>query len=133
MESKNKIEFATPVNPGRRWFVFLGGGVAWTLHLLSIYAIGEFGCVSGLGKVMYYNVSVVSWLILIDSAILLLTASTAAVVGYVDVRNEEEKKLLTKEDEGGAYLSKFGLILDILFSVIILVETIPVFSYLHGC
>lgn len=117
----------------RRWFAFLAGGIAWTLHLLSIYAIGEFGCVSGLGESIYWNISVVAWLILISSVALLVVAMIAASIGFVDMRKDANLSMPIIEDEGGVYLSKFGFILSVLFCLIIIVETLPVFAYLHGC
>jgi hypothetical protein len=117
----------------RRWFAFVGAGLAWTFHLLSIYAIGEFGCVSGWGRVLYWNVSAVAWLILAVSVISLTVALGAAFVGYQDKRNDSRREEAENEDEGGAYLSSFGFILSALFSLIIIVETLPVFAYLHGC
>ncbi|MFO7655061.1 MAG: hypothetical protein R6X25_14780 [Candidatus Krumholzibacteriia bacterium] len=149
----------------RRWFAFLAGGVAWTFHLLSIYAIGEFGCVSGLGRVTYGGVSAVAWLILGASALALAVAAAAAWVGYRDKRRDDRRNARRGraddarggdagrdtrrrprdaprgasrddprgDDEGGEYLSWFGAILSGLFTLIILVETLPVFSYLDGC
>lgn len=117
----------------RRWFAFLAGGIAWTLHLLSIYAIGEFGCVSGWGRITYGGVSAVAWMILAASASTLALAVASAVVGYRDVRRDSNEESPSSEDEGGRYLSRFGLILNVLFSLIILVETLPVFAYLGGC
>jgi hypothetical protein len=131
-----KVSFARPSDhprAWRRWFAFVGAGLGWTFHLLSIYAIGEFGCVSGWGRVIYWNVSVVAWLILAVSAISLAVALAAAFVGYRDKRNDSRREESENEDEGGVYLSRFGFILSVLFSLIIVVETLPVFAYLQGC
>jgi len=117
----------------RRWFAFLGGGIAWTTHLLSIYAIGEFGCVGGWGRIAYWNISGVAWMILIMSACSLALAVAAAFTGYRDMRSDSGREEPANDDEGGIYLSQFGTILSVLFSLIIIVETLPVFAYLHGC
>jgi hypothetical protein len=117
----------------RRWFAFLGGGLAWTFHLLSIYAIGEFGCVSGWDRFMYLNISGVAWLIIIVSALSLVPAVTAAILGYRDMRADSSRDTPDIEDEGGEYLTRFGFILSALFTLIIFVETLPVFAYLQGC
>ena len=117
----------------RRWFAFLGGGVAWTAHLLSIYAIGEFGCVSGIDRTLYRGVSAVAWMILISSVLTLALAGAAAFIGYQDVSRDAKLEAPVPEDEGGQYLSKFGFILNTLFALIIIVETLPVFAYLDGC
>ncbi len=124
-----------PARPAtwRRWFAFLGAGVAWTAHLLSIYAIGEFGCVSGLDRLSYGGISAVAWMIIIVTGLCLLLAAAATWVAYEDKRRDEEMKAPPGQDEGGEYLSRFGFILSALFTLIILVETMPVFAYLHGC
>jgi hypothetical protein len=129
----NDSTFLPKVNPLRRWFVFLGGGIAWTIHLLSIYVIGEFGCVSGLGQLSFANISYVAWMILGISLLLLATTLIAAVVGYIDTKRDVNRENSQIEDEGGVYLSKFGFILNVLFIIIIIFETLPVFAYLDGC
>ena len=122
-----------PERTWRRWFTFLGGGIAWVMHLLSIYAVGEFGCVSGLGRVSYAGVSAVAWLIILISAILLAVAVAAAFLGYQDKGRDNEGEFTCRENEGGRFLSRFGFLLSGLFALIILVETLPVFAYLDGC
>lgn len=121
-----------PVPAWRRWFAFLGAGVAWTFHLLSIYAIGEFGSVSGWDRVTYLGISAVAWMILIASAAMLGLAGAAAFLGYRDRKRDERENQPAGEDEGGRYLSWFGSILSALFGLIILVETLPIFAYLEG-
>jgi hypothetical protein len=117
----------------RRWFSFLGGGIAWTLHLLSIYAIGEFGCVSGLGRVMFAGVSAVAWAIIFVSILLFLLSGFSVTLAFFDMRKDSLKETRDPGNEGGEYLSRFGFILNLLFSLIIAVETMPVFWYLGGC
>jgi hypothetical protein len=117
----------------RRWFAFLGGGLAWTLHLLSIYGIGEFGCVGGWDRISYAGVSLVAWLIIVLSGLLLLVALAATLVGYQDKRRDARRESPDWEDEGGVFLSSYGFLLSALFALIILVETLPVFAYLGGC
>jgi heme/copper-type cytochrome/quinol oxidase subunit 2 len=117
----------------RRWFAFLGGGFAWTFHLLSIYAVGEFGCVSGMDSIAYAGISMVAWMILILSAVALAVAMAAAFVGYRDKRRDNAQKVSRPEEDGGRFLSSFGFLLSSLFVFIIIVETMPVFAYLDGC
>lgn len=117
----------------RRWFAFLGGGFAWTFHLLSIYAVGEFGCVSGMDHIIYAGISAVAWMILILSAVALVIAMAAAFVGYRDTHRDNAQKVSSPEDDGGRFLSSFGFLLSSLFVFIIFVETLPVFVYLDGC
>ena len=127
-----EMEIARP-RTWRRWFAFLGAGVAWTAHLLSIYAIGEFGCVSGLDRITYWSISAVAWMIMIVTVLCLLPSVAATLIAYRDKRRDAEREAAASEDEGGQYLSSFGFILSGLFTLIILVESLPVFAYLHGC
>ncbi|MEM5788080.1 MAG: hypothetical protein AAGU11_12240 [Syntrophobacteraceae bacterium] len=117
----------------RRWFAFLGGGIAWTMHLLSIYVAGEFGCVSGWGRISYLGISAVAWTIIIASIFLLIVSAAATVTGYLDARADAKRSSPSPEDEGGEYLSRLGWLFSTLFTLIIFVETLPVFAYLHGC
>jgi hypothetical protein len=124
---------ATAPRAWRRWFAFLGGGFAWTFHLLSIYAVGEFGCVSGMGNMTYAGISKVAWMILTLSVLALAVAVAAAFVGYRDKHWDRSQKVISAEDDGGRFLSSFGFLLSSLFVFIIFVETLPVFFYLDGC
>ena len=117
----------------RRWFAFLGGGCAWTFHLLSIYVVGEFGCVSGMDSIIYAGISMVAWVILILSVLALAIAIAAALIGYRDKHWDNSQKGSRPEDDGGRFLSSFGFLLSSLFVFIIFVETMPVLFYLDGC
>ncbi|KIH77012.1 hypothetical protein GFER_08110 [Geoalkalibacter ferrihydriticus DSM 17813] len=101
--------------------------------MLSIYAVGEFGCVSGMDRFTYGGISAVAWMIIILSAMALTIAVTAALIGYRDKRWDSAQESARPEDEGGRFLSSFGFLLSSLFSLIILFETLPVFAYLGGC
>ncbi len=116
----------------RRWFAFLGGGVAWTFHLITIYVIGEFGCVGNWGVSSYFGVSRVALMILLVSSISLAFSLVATFIAHRDALRDARHRYAT-EDEGGEYLSKVGRPLNALLSLIILVESLPVFAYLHGC
>lgn len=122
----------SPQRMFRRWFAFLGGGCAWTYHLLTIYVIGEFGCVSGFDRHVYAGISAVAWLLIIASVIALVPAIAATWIGYVDARRDAREEENPYE-EGGRYLSSFGWPLNAVFTMIIFVESLPVFGYLGGC
>jgi hypothetical protein len=123
----------TPLRMVRRWFSFLGGGVAWTFHLLSIYAIGEFGCVSGFDRHVYAGISAVAWLLIGVGVLSLIPALAATLMAYVDYRRDQQEEKRSPYTEGGRYLSAFGWPLNGVFSLIIIVESLPVFGYLGGC
>ena len=130
----SSADMDTPTSRGwRRWFAFLGGGCAWTFHLLSLYVVGEFGCISGMGRSTYAGISMVAFMILFLSAVALVVAVTAAFIGYSDKRRDSAHETFSPEDNGGRFLSSFGFLLSSLFVLIIFVETLPVFAYLDGC
>jgi hypothetical protein len=129
-----KAQSWNPLEPvWRRWFAFLGGGIAWTLHLLSIYAIGEFGCVGGWDRFAWAGISLVAWMIISISVLLLVVALSACLIGYQGKMRDARQPSTVAENEGGVFLSSYGFLLSGLFALIILVETLPVFAYLGGC
>jgi hypothetical protein len=115
-----------------RWFVFLGGAIAWLLHLLAAYAVAEFGCVAGWGE--FLGQPLVVWLILGLTAPLLAIACLALLVGYRYERRfaNQEPRGLEAQDPGVA-LVRYGVVANALFILTILAETLPVFFFLRGC
>lgn len=123
-------------NRGSLWFGLLGGGVAWTGHLLSAYLIGEFGCVSGLGERYVGGVTVVAWLIIAASFAALLFAGSAAFIAYRNrerLSREPQPNQVKEGSEPELEMARTGLIASAWFFVIIAVETIPIFYYLRHC
>jgi hypothetical protein len=118
----------------RLWFGFLGGAVAWTLHLILAYLIAEFGCESQMDRHLYMGITLPAWMLLIMSALVLLIAVLATVVAYLG-RMKIEKHEHYAEDVHGSerYLTRAGYLMSGLFAFIIIVETIPTFYYLHTC
>lgn len=122
---------------GRRWFAFLGGAVAWLVHLLGVYLISEFGCVSGFAAQRWAGFSAVAWLLLLASLAPLLVAIAAMVVGYRDARHERQQL----QDAGPSsdalspigWLSHAGWLFSGLFAITIAIEAIPALYYLSGC
>lgn len=114
------------------WFGLLGGGLAWTLHLLAAYVIAEFGGVSGWGKTQFLGISGRAWLLLTVSLVALLGAVGAALVAR---RNGARLDL---EAQAGApvrgaerYMARAGVLAGALFILVILVESLPIFFYLN--
>ena len=111
---------------GRQWFAFFGGAVAWLVHLLGIYLISEFGCVSDLGARQWWGISVVAWALIGASVALLAIAVAATIVGYWDARGDPHQS-------HEQWLSHAGWIFSLLFAAIIAVEAIPALFYLREC
>lgn len=122
------------VSRGRLWFGLLGGAIAWLMHLLSAYAIAEFGCVSELAAVRLGGLSAVAWLILGASVASELFALVATGVAFRSVWLLRMHGREPQETRGAwPFLARAGLYSSGLFGVVILVETFPIFYYLRGC
>jgi hypothetical protein len=119
-----------PPSRKRRWFAFLGGAVAWFVHLIGIFLVSEFGCVGPLAERQWFDIGVVAWLLLAVSVGPLVLALAATWVGALDARDD-----LQRADRSSArhYLSRIGWMLSSLFALIIAVQTIPALFYLRGC
>ncbi len=109
--------------PVSRWtlrFCLLGGGIAWTLHLVGAWAIAEFGILGGFAGV--------NTLILVLSAAMLLAAGAATLVSAhvrraAGPENHEDARTV-------AFCGRFGIVTNAVFTVIIAAQTVPVFYFL---
>lgn len=116
----------------RLWFGLLGGAFAWLAHLLLAWGISEFGCVSGLGSTVRLGLSAPAWLGLFVS-ILAFGTSAAATLSARAMRKRLVAAGDIAEDEPDLFLARTGLITSALFTLVIVVESIPLFFYLKGC
>jgi len=120
------------------WFGLLGGAAAWTVHLLSAYAIAEFGCVGGLAERSYLGITHVAWLELMLTVAMTAVAAAAAAVAFVQYRRLQSGHARddTRRDDRHAaeYLTaRAGLLTSSIFTFVILVQSIPIFFYLPCC
>ena len=121
------------VNRALIWFVVLGGGTAWTLHLLLAYAVAEFGCLSGMGETRAVGLTLVAWMLLGVSVLASGLAGLAIVVSW---RVSRRLRGVVGNDEGEratVFSVRLGLILNVVFAAVIVVQTIPIFYYLSKC
>jgi hypothetical protein len=134
MTAHAKLE--PPVGRGTLMFGALGGAVAWLLHLLAAYLIAEFGCIANLGEVYFLGLTGVAWLILLASFLTLGLALASTAVALVTHRRMglHEHQDTGADTLGNArYLARAGWITSLLFVLIILAQTIPIFYYLRSC
>lgn len=116
---------------GRLWFALWGGGVAWLLHLLIAYVLGEFGCLSCFGKSMVLGVSILAWLLLLVSFMML---SGAAFSGWLGWHAWNYLKTQGPAEENSELaLARTASVANALFFLIILAQTIPIFFFLKEC
>lgn len=116
-------------------FSLLGGGVAWLLHLLGVYVIGEFGCVSGWGEWIVGGISMVSWLLFVVTLLTGLLGLAATLVAWrveklLQGAKGNEASVLS---ENQYFVARLALGLNGIFVFIILTQAVPIFYFLKSC
>lgn len=119
-----------PVSQKALWFGLLGGAVAWTLHLLAVYAVAEWGCVMTAPRPGLRGESPVVLMIVVSVACLLL-AGAAAAVAYGSLRRVRGS---SGERSGvQAFMAYTGLISNGLFAFVIVSQAVPIFYFVSAC
>jgi len=107
------------------WASLWGGGIAWALHLLVVWAFAEFGCIGGLASPGPLGVTWVAWAVVAASVVFVGLAGLAILASVLCRRR------LSGED--ARFVARYGLAANPLFLVIILAQLLPVFFYLQDC
>jgi phage-related holin len=124
---------------GRRvllWFGFLGGAVAWSIHLVAAALIAEWGCFSGLQQTMYGGITLVAWLLILLSVAMFLIAVLATAAAYAVKKRLPvlaEGGELAPHDEMDLFLARFGVAASGVFVFIIAAESLPILYFLSDC
>lgn len=121
-----------------RWevrFAMFGGGIAWTLHLLGVYVIAEFGCISGMHEWHWLGVSAVAWMLI---AATVVTGGMAALAAWMAWRTEAILRGTSAhnapvEPETKAFTANLAQKLNAIFALIIAAQGVPIFFYLRNC
>lgn len=117
---------------GRVWVGLWGGGVAWLLHFLSSWALAEFGCMGPLARSGALGVSWVAWTVLGVTALALALAAAATWIGWQTERRARARPA-SSADEAAAFAARVGWIAGALFTLVVVVEAVPVLFYLRDC
>ncbi|HEX7002931.1 MAG TPA: hypothetical protein VF168_01940 [Trueperaceae bacterium] len=120
----------TPAHQGSplMWFGVLGGGIAWSLHLLASYLLTESVCAVDPPRFQLLGLQGTSLLLLGITVLTALLALAAVIVGA----GRWSKWRGDDENQPASYLSLTGLILSSAFLLIILVEGLPPL-FLEAC
>ncbi len=110
------------------WSCLWGGGVAWALHLMTVWVLAEFGCMTALGRPGPFGFSWVAWTILGVSALCLAFAGLATLVCWRHSQGEG-----TDGERPGRFAARTGLVANPIFMFIIIAQTLPVFFYMRDC
>ena len=130
------------VSRARIWLGLWGGGLAWLVHFLTIYALAEFGGLSGLGERLVLGVSLVVWLVFAATLLTLLAAGAAIRISWSTSRRAREHDSATSGDldadaapgpASDLFAGRVGWIAGALFAVAIVFEAIPALFYLRAC
>ncbi|HET9237576.1 MAG TPA: hypothetical protein VFO10_10015 [Oligoflexus sp.] len=116
----------------RIWFAFLGGALAWTLHLMGTYALSEGFCRSGLAQVSWMGLSVMLW------SLALLTFLAVAVAGVALWMARRQQLASVADIRGGQgdiflFMARSSLLMNALFLLVILAQTVPIFILGRNC
>lgn len=115
-------------------FGLLGGALAWLGHLLAVYVIAEFGCLSRLRDVLFLGMTAVAWLILAVSLLTFLAAAAATAVAWLAWRRLQAYSHEATDPRGAAaHFAWAGVLMSGLFTFVIAAETIPIFWFLKEC
>jgi hypothetical protein len=132
-EIANRHESLPGVRRVALWTGLIGGGLAWTLHLVSVYAIGEFGCVAGLGERHYAGISLVAWMVIAATAATAGLGILATFVAYRSARRSPDRAFREMPSDGEQATARAGVLASGFFTFVILFEAIPVLFYLRDC
>lgn len=115
------------------WFGLLGGGFAWTFHLISAYVVAEFGCVGGLAEHHFLGISLVAWLGFALTLVTVVIAAASAGVSYRRYRQLQPLATPREPFTAEIAMARIGYFTSALFLIVILFESIPIFFYLSDC
>lgn len=126
-----------PRRPGVTWLEIGGGGLAWFVHLLAVYVIGEFACTSRFWTHAIAGAMGISWLLLIVTAVTLLLAGYSIRASWRSWAASRQPSLTQSggdaASEAAHPVAYVALITNIVFAVIIAVQSIPIFFFLKDC
>ena len=108
-----------------RWaFASTTGTVAWFIHLVVIYAIGEFFCEMA-GQNRWLGYSATQWSVALSTLVLFALTLVASLIAHL-----ERKKLRSYPDSeglrGAQFLMTAGLISNLFFAFVIAYEAVPI-------
>jgi hypothetical protein len=103
------------------WFGFLGGALAWTLHLLASYLLAEGSCAPALAVDGMRGSGIVA--ILMHSAT--LAGALVALAATLSARSQWRRWRGDADQSGRGYIGLAGVFVSGAFLLIILIEGLP--------
>lgn len=112
------------VQKKRLWFIFLAGPVIYAIYFLTVYVLGEFGCLAGIQHFNFWGINP------IHLGVVLLTVIAAFATLGVGLTAFRRWRILHKgaEDpdmDDPKFMLFVGLWLNGLFTVVIVLSAVP--------
>jgi hypothetical protein len=127
------------VKRSQLWFGLLGGAIAWLLHLIVASIISEWGCTAGLYRREIFGITMVTWMLIAISILMLLLALLATWSAHRVNRHyreaaEQEPGFIEPDSHGtDVFMAQTGLWSSWLFVFIIAAQCVPIFFFLKEC
>ncbi|MFN7138969.1 MAG: hypothetical protein ACK4UN_06500 [Limisphaerales bacterium] len=115
------------------WFGLLGGATAWMVQLFLVWAIAEFGCVAGLGEIKWMGITVVSWMAIVASLLMLVIGIVSTWVAYRSRNRIRAATDWNDMNEAAAFMANTGFITSGIFVLIIIIQSVPILFFLRHC
>lgn len=114
--------------------VLVGGGAAWFLHLLLAVVLAEFGCVAGWGDIRFGGINLVAWLLLVVTVVSLAAGVAVTILSYRLGGKVALRAEMGDSREGARmFAARTAFIANMVFVFVILMESVPIFYFLHDC
>jgi hypothetical protein len=114
------------------WFAFLGGALAWTLHLMGTYALSEGFCRSGLHQISFLGLGLMIW----GLGLLTLLALAVTLSALWIARRQQLSSLANVRAGSGdifLFMARSSLLANALFLIVIVAQSLPIFILGRSC
>ncbi len=107
----------------RIWFAFLGGALAWTVHFMGSYAIGETACKMDRSDSVFLGINLMQILL----SVLTLICAGVAIAAIKTSRSEQlSNEVPFRGDPSNArFIASTGGLTNLIFLLVILAEALP--------
>ena len=125
----------------RMWLSLIGGGLAWTVHLVFSATLAEWGISASLDNRMFMGVNHIAWVVMTVTGVS-LAATLWALWGSAKLLNHFRQQLDLKmsvdnaeatqefaDSSTGVYLMRVGICSNCVFLLVILAQSLSVFFY----
>jgi hypothetical protein len=114
------------------WFGMVGAPIVWSLHLLLVWSVDEFGCRLGFDQGSILGINSLHALVLAPSLVALTVSAGAGVIAYrnwreIEALDDEQRERYARGVERGRFMAVTGMAFSALFSLVILYMTVPIF------